>query len=201
MSELRRFKATDMFSFNNINLDILTETQYNISFYLSYLAQWPDLFLVQELSLFEEKKTKLMGYVMGKTEGSGKQWHGHVTALSVASEYRRLGVARDLMKLLENISENMYNNQNIGTEKATYIFRYNGYFIDLFVRLNNSAAINMYKSFGYSVFRRVIKYYNGSKGDDEDALDMRKPLRRDKLKESIRENGDKIFVLPEDIYF
>ncbi|KAG4304598.1 hypothetical protein PORY_001991 [Pneumocystis oryctolagi] len=184
MSELRRFKATDMFSFNNINLDILTET-YNISFYLSYLARWPNLFLVQELSLFQEKKFKLMGYVMGKTEGIGKEWHGHVTALSVASEYRRLGVARDLMKLLENISENMYN----------------GYFVDLFVRLSNLAAINMYKSFGYSVFRRVIKYYNGSKGEDEDALDMRKPLRRDKLKESIRENGDKIFVLPEDIYF
>ncbi|KAG5437083.1 hypothetical protein PCANB_001204 [Pneumocystis canis] len=155
MSELRRFKATDLFSFNNINLDILTET-YNISFYLSYLARWPDLFLVQELS-FEKKRTKLMGYVMGKAEGTGKQWHGHVTALSVASEYRRLGVARDLMKLLENISENIYD----------------GYFVDLFVRLNNSAAINMYKSFGYSVFRRVIKYYNGSKGEEEDAFGKR----------------------------
>ncbi|EMR08470.1 hypothetical protein PNEG_03298 [Pneumocystis murina B123] len=183
MSELRRFKATDIFSFNNINLDILTET-YNISFYLSYLATWPNLFLVQETSLFEGK-TKLMGYVMGKTEGIKKQWHGHITALSVASEYRRLGVARDLIKLLENISENMYN----------------GYFVDLFVRHSNLAAISMYKSLGYSVFRRVIKYYNGSKGDDEDALDMRKPLSRDKFRESIRENGDKIFVLPEDIYF
>ncbi|CCJ29760.1 unnamed protein product [Pneumocystis jirovecii] len=183
MSEIRRFRATDMFLFNNITF--LKKIKYDISFYLSYLAQWPDLFLVQELSLFGDKESKLMGYVMGKVEGVGKQWHGHVTALSVALEYRRLGIARNLMKLLEDVSENMHN----------------GYFMDLFVRLSNLAAINMYKSFGYSVFRRVIKYYNKSKGNDEDALDMRKPLRRDKLKESIREDGDKILVLPEDIYF
>lgn len=43
--------------------------------------------------------------VMGKSEGQPDSWHGHVTALTVAPEYRRLGVAGVLMNWLEEISE------------------------------------------------------------------------------------------------
>ena len=44
---------------------------------------------------------------MGKAEGSvqNEQWHGHVTALTVGPEYRRLGLAAKLMTGLEQISE------------------------------------------------------------------------------------------------
>ena len=42
---------------------------------------------------------------MGKSEGPGEMWHGHVTALTVAPEYRRLGLAAALMNNLEMISE------------------------------------------------------------------------------------------------
>lgn len=42
---------------------------------------------------------------MGKAEGVGENWHGHVTALTVAPEYRRLGLANQLMDILEDISE------------------------------------------------------------------------------------------------
>lgn len=48
---------------------------------------------------------RLMGYMMGKAEGRGTDWHGHVTALSVAPEYRRLGLATQLMLELEETSE------------------------------------------------------------------------------------------------
>ena len=47
----------------------------------------------------------LLTSVMGKAEGHGENWHGHVTALTVAPEYRRLGLARQLMEKLEDISE------------------------------------------------------------------------------------------------
>jgi ribosomal protein S18 acetylase RimI-like enzyme len=50
-----------------------------------------------------------MGYVIGKAEGEDKLWHGHVSALTVAPEYRRLGLAKTLMD----------------------------YFVDLFVRQSN----------------------------------------------------------------
>ncbi|KAL1918472.1 uncharacterized protein VTP21DRAFT_3132 [Calcarisporiella thermophila] len=176
MSCLRRFKATDLFRFNNINLDVLTET-YNISFYLQYLARWPDLFCVQE-----SPNGKLMGYFMGKAEGHGKEWHGHVTAITVAPEYRRLGLAEGMMRLLEEVSEKIYN----------------GYFVDLFVRVSNSVAIGMYHKFGYSVYRRVLKYYCGGAAE-EDAFDMRKPLARDVNRESVIVNGENNLVRPEDL--
>lgn len=42
---------------------------------------------------------------MGKAEGHGDNWHGHVTALTVGPEYRRLGLAATLMNILEDVSE------------------------------------------------------------------------------------------------
>lgn len=43
---------------------------------------------------------------------------------------------------------------------------YNAFFVDLFVRVSNTLAINMYTTFGYSVYRRVVGYYSG----EEDAF-------------------------------
>lgn len=103
--------------------------------------------------------------MIGKAEGEGINWHGHVTAVSVAPEFRRIGLADRLMHILEEGSEKIYD----------------GYFVDLFVRKSNTLAINMYTKFGYSVYRTVIGYYSG----DEDALDMRKALPRDVEKKSI----------------
>lgn len=91
MSLLRPFKATDLFSFNHVNLDAFTET-YSISYYLNNLSQWPDQFCA-----VEDTRGTLMGYsklviyivyvvtglcllsislhaVMGKTEGRGEDW-------------------------------------------------------------------------------------------------------------------------------
>lgn len=96
---------------------------------------------------------------------------------------------------------------------------YNGYFVDLFVRMSNAVAvrgvtdalrplltecaqINMYKKFGYSVYRQVIGYYSGHQPEDAygdltrfatrftavdfcSPTDMRLALPRDTKKESI----------------
>lgn len=97
--------------------------------------------------------------VIGKAEGLGPEWHGHVTALTVAPEYRRLSLARKMMDLLEHVSDNSYR----------------GFFVDLYVRCTNVVAIGMYEELGYSVYRRVREYY-GSLGlgrsakDEEDAF-------------------------------
>lgn len=90
---------------------------------------------------------------MGKAEGQGTNWHGHVTAVTVAPEFRRLGLAKNLMDYLENVSVELYD----------------GYFVDLFVRVSNSLAIRMYEKFGYSVYRRVLGYYSSAE-DGEDAF-------------------------------
>ena len=111
-----------------------------------------------------------MGYIMGKSEARQNNpldWHGHVTAVSVAEEFRRIGLAAKLMKSLEDVSE---------IKKC--------YFVDLFVRVSNKVAVSMYKALGYVVFRTIPDYYTGP--PDEDAYDMRKALSRDVEKKSER---------------
>lgn len=88
--------------------------------------------------------------VMGKVEGTDTDWHGHVTALTVAPEYRRLGLANQLMFELETISDKQHE----------------GYFVDLFVRKSNDVAIDMYKRLGYVVYRTVLGYYSGDIPED-----------------------------------
>ncbi|KAJ1729669.1 N(alpha)-acetyltransferase 20, NatB catalytic subunit [Coemansia biformis] len=164
MSTIKRFRAMDLFRFNTVNLDQFTET-YDLGFYLSYLAHWPDLF-----TLAESTDGRLMAYLMGKVEGKGTDWHGHVTALTVAPECRRLGLACGLMRGLEEVSEQIHD----------------CYFVDLFVRPSNTAAIRLYEHLGYILYRQVIDYYYGDGVmPTENAHDMRKALRRDTLRESV----------------
>ena len=111
--------------------------QYNLGFYLQYLYKWPEYFSVAEAAngtlmgysaaarpplarparLSEGCLTGLCAglrrrradaTVMGKAEGQHKEWHGHVTAVTVAPEYRRLGLAEYFMRDLEEVSEKMY---------------------------------------------------------------------------------------------
>jgi N-terminal acetyltransferase B complex catalytic subunit len=70
------------------------------------------------------------------------------------------------------------------------------YFVDLFVRKSNSKAFQMYKKMGYSTYRTIIGYYTGV--NPEDGLDMRKPLSRDKNKESLL--TDKPVITVEELY-
>ena len=46
--------------------------------------------------------------VLGKVEGRGELLHGHVSAVTVAPEFRRLGLARKLMNYLEEVSDKMF---------------------------------------------------------------------------------------------
>ena len=170
MTTLRPFCMDDLLKFNNVNLDVLTET-YNMAFYMHYMANWPEAFNVAVGPHHSGSNSSgggpIMGYCLGKAEGDGKLWHGHVSAVTVAPSYRRLGMAQTLMDDFEKLCTQTYD----------------AYFVDLFVRASNILAQNMYKKFGYSTYRRVIGYYNGE--DSEDALDMRKALPRDKNKRSV----------------
>lgn len=192
MTTVRPFAASDLFHFNNVNMDHWTET-YSNGFYLNYLAQWPDMML----TACAAHSGKMMGYVLGKTEGRAPKGrasaeltlHGHVTAVTVAPEFRRLGVAQMLMDFFELVSERVYD----------------AYFVDLFVRPSNAKAIQMYEKRGYSVYRRVHAYYRGGSNDMlEDGLgtlcadaDMRKPLPRDVQRQTVRKNGHRVVVRPE----
>uniref|UniRef100_A0A7S2ZDF1 N-acetyltransferase domain-containing protein n=2 Tax=Rhodosorus marinus TaxID=101924 RepID=A0A7S2ZDF1_9RHOD len=159
MATTRRLTTDDLYKFNLVNLDPFTVT-FNMHFYFQYMSQWPDF---QKVML--SPNGTIMGYMIGKAEGTGENWHGHVSAVTVAPEYRRLGLARKLMDFIEELSEKTFN----------------CYFVDLFVRVTNTVAIEMYKHFGYVVYRTVMEYYSGN----EDAYDMRKALGRDVQRKSM----------------
>jgi len=48
---------------------------------------------------------RMMGYLMGKLEGRGTDWHSHVTAITVSPEFRRLGLAKGMMDVFESSSD------------------------------------------------------------------------------------------------
>jgi N-terminal acetyltransferase B complex catalytic subunit len=106
-------------------------------------------------------------------------WHGHITALTIAPSARRLRHATALSSALEAASDAA-----------------GAWFVDLFVRVGNEIAKELYRKMGYSVYRRVVDYYN----DGEDAFDMRKPLGRDKGRETVRERGEEVRVSAEDVW-
>ena len=64
-------------------------------------------------------------------------WHGHITALTVAPAFRRMGYARRLTESLERASD--VND---------------AWFVDLYVRESNKVAVSMYEGMGY-VFPRA----------------------------------------------
>jgi N-terminal acetyltransferase B complex catalytic subunit len=163
----------DLLRFNNINLDFWTE-MYTTSFYTTYLIKDPDLCIVAESS-----SGALAGYLLAKVEGRGKDWHSHISAISVSPEFRRLGVGKLLLDKFEKVSE-----------EAHFCW-----FADLFVRVSNAVAIEMYKQRGYEIYRTIRGYYSGT----EDAYDMRKPLKRDINRYSLEGAGKQIRTeeLPE----
>ena len=59
MTTIRPFSIFDVFKFNNVNLDILTET-YQTAFYGKYIAIWGEYNVVAENS-----SGMIEGYVLG----------------------------------------------------------------------------------------------------------------------------------------
>lgn len=163
MTTYRDMTLCDTLTFNFVNLDQLTET-YRTSFYGEYITHWPEY---QRICVHPTTGIP-MAYSIGKAEGAGQDFHGHVSAVSVAPTFRRVSLGETLMKELERTSE--------------YVHR--AFFVDLFVRQSNQVAQDMYHRLGYSVYRTVLNYYrrDGPKGPfftDENALDMRLALSRD----------------------
>ena len=150
----------DLLKYNGNQLDPLTET-FDSYFYLKYMSTNAEYFRVLWNTL-----GNIIGYCIGKDEGNNKLYHGHVSAVTIQHNYRRLGCAKQLMDDLEYISN---------LKKC--------YFVDLFVRSGNSNAIKFYEKNGYYKYRIIDKYYHDN---SEDAWDLRKPMNMDKNKLSLK---------------
>ncbi|XP_064547646.1 N-alpha-acetyltransferase 20 [Drosophila montana] len=162
MTALREFTFDDLFKFNRIVLDPLTEV-YSISFFMAKILEFPMLAKVAVAP-----NGKLVGFILGsrviKDElvGDGKDLdlissHGHVSALSIDHEFRRLGLGSLLMERLHT---------SLDQQRDWYVF--------LFVRSKNQGAIRFYQLLGYVKYRWLPHFY----GDDS-GYEMRLPLPRD----------------------
>jgi ribosomal protein S18 acetylase RimI-like enzyme len=85
------------------------------------------------------------------------QEYGHVTSLAVLDDYRRQGLARQLM-------EQLHHQLKVHYSRASYV--------GLHVRQSNEAATGLYGRFGYIQEERIPTYYQ----DGEDGYYMVKSL-------------------------
>lgn len=190
MTSIVPYQIEDLFEANNVNLDTFT-VNFPIYFYGQYLSEWPQLFYKSVEP--SPNGPVCSGYMMGKIEGTKKDYHSHITAVTVAHNYRRMGIAERLCNSFKEV-----------TESKTYRVL----FVDLFVRMNNKGACKFYEKLGYSVYRRVVGYYGNELvtnrkniSDVDDALDMRISTIVDVNKQSVRKDGRKVLVLPNEINF
>jgi len=102
--------------------------------FLSYFAQ-PH----RCVFLLAEKDGKHIGYVIGFFHREGR---ASVDSLAVLPAYRRRGVARALMKRLKRT-----------------LRRHGCITVSLAVRLDNAAAIDLYRQLGFRRDRRINDYY------------------------------------------
>ena len=84
MTTLKRFSLYDTLEYSPTNLDILTET-FGDEFYGKYIIKWPE-YCVTATNVLGD----IVAYLLGKVEGSveEKDWHGHVTAVTVSPHAR-----------------------------------------------------------------------------------------------------------------
>ncbi|XP_030377301.1 N-alpha-acetyltransferase 20 [Scaptodrosophila lebanonensis] len=155
MTSIRQINFDDLFKFNALVFDPLTEV-YGLGFFLRHIIQWPEL-----TRIAFAPNGQSMGYIFGKCTGPNmERLHGHICALTVSAEYRRLGLASALMALFA---------LELDLKRAWYV--------DLFVRQSNVNAYKLYSSLGYIQRRLLLDYYPGT--TPENAYNMRKALARD----------------------
>jgi len=158
MVSISRWTLNDIWHYGRVNIDEWTET-YNIPFYFYYTGQWPDMGWT-----VRNNNSNIVGYIIGQAKtDKPEEAKGHVTAVTICEEYRRIGIATLLMNMLERVSDVLYKAQ----------------FVDLYVRMNNFSAQTLYKKMGYILYRQIINYYETI---HEDGFDMRKSMPRDTVK-------------------
>ena len=148
MVSIRNATVDDLFQMQHCNLSCLPEN-YQMKYYFYHSLSWPQLLYVAE-----DRKKKIVGYVLAKMEEDAEVLHGHITSLAVKKTYRKLGLATRLMRCSQR--------QMAAVFQAEYV--------SLHVRKSNKAAFHLYtETLGYDIHDIEAKYY----ADGEDAYDMR----------------------------
>ncbi|MEM4288541.1 MAG: ribosomal protein S18-alanine N-acetyltransferase [Candidatus Caldarchaeum sp.] len=148
----RNVRIEDLIQVMNINRICLPEN-YTYGFFEDLARDFPKSFWVAEVD------SKIVGYIMCRVERIFSKFDflkirkaGHIVSIAVLPEYRRRGLATELIKLALNSLTVEY-----GCEEAY-----------LEVRVSNHAAISLYRKIGFTPREVQKRYYM----DGEDALLM-----------------------------
>lgn len=82
MTFFRPMDINDCYQYNNINYDPFT-ANFSPDFYVDYLIYF------QEQCFVCDGYDRPAGYMIGKDEARDKDYHVHVSAVTVAPEFRR----------------------------------------------------------------------------------------------------------------
>ncbi|XP_017075204.2 N-alpha-acetyltransferase 20 [Drosophila eugracilis] len=155
MTSFREMRFDDLFKINSLVFDAFTEV-YSLTFFVKHLLEFPGL-----SQIAEAPGGKRMGYIFGQfLTKKVKEPHGHVSALTISPDYRRLGVATALMDYFFMMSD---------LKGAS--------FVNLFMRTSNQAAYKLYSSMGYAHCQTFVDYYPDNP-EPEDAYEMRRYIPR-----------------------
>ncbi len=148
----RNVVLDDLIQVMNINRICLPEN-YTYSFFEELARGYPKAFWVAEVN------GRIVGYIMCRVERIFSKINflkivkaGHIVSIAVLPQYRRRGIATELIKLALNSLLHEY-----GCEESY-----------LEVRVSNHAAISLYRKLGF-VTREIHKRYYA---DGEDAFLM-----------------------------
>jgi [ribosomal protein S18]-alanine N-acetyltransferase len=181
--ELRVAQPSDVPSLAECNERTLPEN-YCSRWYQQHLTDWPDLAFV-----IVEKERRVVAYLLGKTQevavdrrsafgvgadGSSSlllratrprsEHVGHVSSLAVLPEFRRQGLASQLLDAFHERIERKCQSAS------------------LHCRTSNQAAVRLYESSGYEASYTIPNYYE----DGEDAYFMKKVFKPSSLFERLR---------------
>lgn len=103
----------------------------------------------------------ILGYIFGKLENK-QMLCVHISGISICPHARGKRLGGTLLNFFH------VNGNSAGA-----------YFSELFVRVSNTIAINFYAKCGYKLYRKILGYYIFP---NEDASEMRLPLKKDEIK-------------------
>ncbi len=145
--DIRRCDREDIPAVIEVNMKALPE-HYSDYFYYEILAEFPETFLVAELS------GELVGYAMCRIEYGfshlkrlGLARKGHVVSVAVKEEHRGKGIGSRLM---------LASHEEMVKKTATECY--------LEVRVSNVEATAFYQKLGYKVTGRLEAYYKDGEG-------------------------------------
>jgi len=154
--KIREAGEEDLLTVMNINRVCLPEN-YSYSFFDLILRTYPKTFLVAEIG------DKIAGYIMCRVERIFSKFDklrvrkaGHVISIAVLPEYRRRGIATELLSRALGVLGEEYGCSEVFLE----------------VRVSNRQAIALYEKLGFEKVDISKRYYI----DGEDAYVMARRL-------------------------